>query len=146
MLSAGTEAFTTFVTSFQDQDPAGAGTEARIYVPVIVETLGTEIYAMVDTGAAWPILNPEIAREAHLNLGEGQKIRLSTRLGKIPGELLRATLTIPAVTGEGLEVDATVFVPETHWSEPNFLGYRGFLERIRFAVDPIKKEFHFGPA
>jgi len=50
--------------------------------------------------------------------------------------------------GQDLEIEATVFVPtlppgET-WRHPNFIGLSGFLERIRFAVDPEENAFYFG--
>jgi hypothetical protein len=42
--------------------------------------------------------------------------------------------------GEGFKVEATVLVPTLRageqWLLPNFLGLTGFLERVRFAVDP----------
>jgi hypothetical protein len=53
-------------------------------------------------------------------------------------------LTILADDGESLEVQATVFVSRD-WPAGTFLGYSGFLERIRFAVDPQQNDFHFGP-
>jgi hypothetical protein len=30
------------------------------------------------------------------------------------------------------------------WRGPNFLGYQGLLQRIRFAVDPEVNLFYFG--
>jgi hypothetical protein len=49
-----------------------------------------------------------------------------------------------ADTGEPLDVPATVFVTPD-WPGPNFLGYQGLLQRIRFAVDPESNRFYFGP-
>jgi hypothetical protein len=34
--------------------------------------------------------------------------------------------------------------PGLLWDLPNFLGLSGFLERIRFAVDPGSNLFYFG--
>ena len=45
--------------------------------------------------------------------------------------------------GESCEVDATLFVSRD-WVYGNFVGYSGFLERIRFAVDPGANDFYFG--
>jgi len=49
--------------------------------------------------------------------------------------------------GENFEVSATVFVPTLpageQWRYPNFLGLTGFLERIRFAIDPEESVFYF---
>lgn len=30
------------------------------------------------------------------------------------------------------------------WRRGNFLGYEGFLNRIRFAIDPSDNSFYFG--
>lgn len=53
-----------------------------------------------------------------------------------------------ASIGEPQEVTATVFVPTLHpddeWRHPNFIGLDGFLNRIRFAVDPATNLFYFG--
>lgn len=53
-------------------------------------------------------------------------------------------------SGLDLEVDATAFVPTLpsgeRWPDPNFLGLSGFLERIRFAIDPAENAFYFGTA
>jgi len=52
-----------------------------------------------------------------------------------------------ADVGEDLELQATVFVPdvEEFWGNfPAFIGLTGFLERIRFAVDPLNNTFYFG--
>jgi hypothetical protein len=40
-------------------------------------------------------------------------------------------------------VDATIFV-SPDWHGPNFIGYQGLLQRIRFAVDPETNLFYFG--
>ena len=60
------------------------------------------------------------------------------------GSLERFPITLPAEEGDALEIDATLFVCED-WHRGNFLGYNGFLERIRFALDPKLAKFYFGP-
>lgn len=51
-------------------------------------------------------------------------------------------------TDLSLEVNATVFVPNLRpnevWPYPSFLGLSGFLERLRFALDPSENAFYFG--
>ena len=71
-------------------------------------------------------------------------VTLSTRLGVFRGRLHRGPITLIAETGEPLAVPATVFVTPD-WPGPNFLGYQGLLQRIRFAVDPASNRFYFGP-
>jgi hypothetical protein len=55
-------------------------------------------------------------------------------------------MTLIADDGDSLRIDATVFV-SSDWPRRagTFLGYSGLLERIRFAVDPQKNDFFFGP-
>ena len=68
---------------------------------------------------------------------------MSTRLGVIHGALYRVAVTIEAEEGESLDVEATVFL-SPDWRGPNFIGYQGLLQRIRFAVDPETNLFYFG--
>ena len=71
------------------------------------------------------------------------RVVLSTRLGLIHGALYRGLIAIPADEASSLEVDATVFL-SPDWRGPNFIGYQGLLQRIRFAVDPEENLFYFG--
>jgi hypothetical protein len=59
--------------------------------------------------------------------------------------LERVHVTLVATDGVSLDVEATVFV-SADWAGPNFIGWLGFLERLRFAVDPSERRyFYFGP-
>ena len=73
---------------------------------------------------------------------------MSFRGGDSPGKLLRTTVTLFSDPGEGeaLDVDATVFVPDEPWigSPTSFIGYSGFLERVRIALAPQDNHFYFG--
>ena len=57
-------------------------------------------------------------------------------------------MRLEASLGEDLDVDATVFVPRLEpgdiWNYPNFIGWDGFLNRIKFAIDPTESAFYFG--
>ncbi|MDM8550012.1 hypothetical protein QUF72_08050 [Desulfobacterales bacterium HSG2] len=76
---------------------------------------------------------------------------MSTRLGTIFGELHRVSITLLTDPGQGdeLTVESTTFVSE-EWEGPVLLGYRGFLERMRFTLDlgvtPGDRIFYFGLA
>ena len=85
----------------------------------------------------------ELAQELGLFERNGESATISSRAGKIKGKLVRATTTLVADEGESIEVDSTVFV-SSDWPEGNFIGYSGFLERIRFAIDPRSNSFVFG--
>lgn len=100
---------------------------------------------MVDTGAPWCIFSPDIGEF----LQDGFEpvsdwLFLSTRLGTFSGVLYRVPLKFAMSEGEPLTINATVFV-SPDWSGPNFIGYEGLLQRIRFAVDPEENLFYFGP-
>ena len=102
---------------------------------------------IVDTGAPWCVLNPlefeKIADQAE-PIEEVTDRPLNIRGNSYTGCLCRLSIWLPALLGESLEVDATVFVPDEEWFYPNFIGLDGFLNRIRFAVDPKNNLFFFG--
>lgn len=100
---------------------------------------------MVDTAAPWCIFEPTLSdfiRESFDQVSE--EVRLSTRLGPFVGSLYRGPLFVPALEGEPLDVEVTVFVSSDWPPGENFLGYEGLLQRIRFAVDPEENLFYFG--
>lgn len=115
--------------------------------------IGTlDILALLDTGAEWSVIGGETAQIIDDELGAPTgSISMSTRVGKIAGTLRRSDITLPAEKGYGddLTIESTVFVSE-EWDGPMVLGFRGFLERIRFAVDPgafpDEQLFYFGMA
>lgn len=51
-----------------------------------------------------------------------------------------------AQEGHGIEIDATVFVPDTDsWGKfPSFLGLSDCLDRLCFAIDSSTQSFYFG--
>jgi hypothetical protein len=108
--------------------------------------------ALLDTGADWSVIGGETARilEDELDLPT-QSFNMSTRLGKVSGSLHRINITLIAEENRGydLTVESSVFVSK-EWEGPIVLGYRGFLERIRFALDPGivpgEQIFYFGLA
>ncbi len=66
---------------------------------------------------------------------------------RLEGFVVRLNIKLVAREGQDLDVDSTVFVPEVeeYWGDfPSFIGLTGFLERIRFAIDPSTDTFYFG--
>ena len=98
---------------------------------------------MLDTGAAWSVLDAELAGDLELFDRDGEAVTISSRLGAVQGKLVRTKTTLVADDGDSLDVDSTVFVSR-EWPAGNFIGYTGFLERIRFAIDPRDNAFIFG--
>lgn len=124
---------------------------ARIVLPVVVEGHFTTP-AIVDTGAPWCILDPEIVEAVSGRNSASYDPGQTIRIRGIPydGKLQRMRLTVRTeYGGTDLEVDATVFVPillsGEAWRHPNFIGLDGFLNRVRFAIDPAENVFYFGP-
>ena len=77
---------------------------------------------------------------------EGEHVRIATRLGDKEGKLVRVRVTLPADVGLGVSVsfEATVFIT-TDWPiGRNFIGYGGFVQGIRMALDPQNNVFYFG--
>ena len=139
----GTE-FASGRSSFLDHSPGSPEPTPKIFVKIQAEPIDGVIIAQLDTGAAWSMLNAEIAEALSLLGREGEPVEISTRLGKFNGHLERTSLAIVADDGESVSVEATVWV-SSEWPGGNFLGYGGLLERIRFAVDPSENSFYFGP-
>ena len=143
-------AFSTGVATYEDSYPGDEG-NARIVLSVSIEgRISTQ--AIVDTGAPWCILHPELARKVGVSADAGYTpaTRLSIRGISYAGCLHVMSIGLRNEReGDDLEIPATVFVPtippgET-WLHPNFLGLTGLLDRIRFAVDPAENAFYFGP-
>ena len=118
--------------------------EARIVVPLTLESVTEPVPAVVDTAAPWCIFEPVVAKAVVRHfLPLQSRVALSTRLGLIHGSLYRGLVVIPADEGDPLEVEATAFL-SPDWRGSNFIGYQGLLQRIRFAVDPETNLFYFG--
>jgi hypothetical protein len=108
--------------------------------------------ALLDTGAEWSVIGGEVAEILKDEIGlPTESFSISTRLGKISGSLHRIPISLLAEqnSGDDLTVESSVFVSD-EWNRPIILGYRGFLERIRFALDPgvvpDEQTFYFGIA
>mgnify|MGYP003555741107 CR=1 FL=1 len=95
--------------------------------------------ARFDTGAELSIVSDEIYQmfaEEHAKLDSPVgKTRIHTRLGTFEGNLYRVVVSLSAEWGEPLTIEGT-FLFCQEWTGPTVLGFHGFLERIRFAIDP----------
>lgn len=106
----------------------------------------------MDTGAEWSVIGGDTAQILEDELDSPTvSFAMSTRLGRIHSSLHRINISLLAGEngGDDLAVDSSVFVSK-EWDGPIVLGYRGFLERIRFALDPGvvagEQMFYFGLA
>jgi hypothetical protein len=129
--------------SYYDVVPGGSTVDPRIYLRLRLGEGSSEFLAMVDTAAPWCILEPDLAKAVEGDLeGLPDLAVIDSRLGRFTGRLYRGRTTLLAEVGESLSVDATFFLSK-EWTGGNFVGYQGFLERLRFAVDPALNRFFF---
>lgn len=133
-------AFASGRSHYLDEDPSRPSETASVHVQV--EFDGVPVLAILDTGAAWSVLNAELADALELFDRDGEPVTISSRMGTVQGRLVRAVTTLVADDGDSVEVDSTVFVSRD-WPAGNFIGYTGLLERIRFAIDPQDRAFFF---
>jgi hypothetical protein len=136
--------FTSSLTKYLDNIANRA--ETRIWILVRFDELPKD-FAVVDTGAPYCVLSREQASLIHpgYRTSATEPITMTVRGHRnLPGVLIRLPVTVCAEEGDDITIDGTVFVPDEDAGLPNFVGYRGLLERINFAVDPREKFFLFG--
>jgi predicted aspartyl protease len=138
--------FAIGVASYSDHRPGRQEPLPRIYVPFRLDGVNTWHLALLDTGGHYCILSPELAeamsdRLVH-RLGPSE---LWTAQGRVQGALYRHRIELIAEEGVNLGVDATVLVSPA-WRGSTIIGYTGVLDRMRFAVDPQRNRFYFGPS
>lgn len=137
--------FATGRVSYLDADPHGQHRQSAIYLPVVLPfAQDISVYALLDTGSPFCVFDSALMAAAGIDFDAGEPVALSTRVERIDGRLQRLALLIAAEAGEALSVDASVFVTRD-WRHGHFLGYGGFLERLRVAVDPLTNTCYFGP-
>jgi hypothetical protein len=95
--------------------------------------------ALLDTGAEFSVAGRDVYQgfldeNVYLDSPVGKRT-INTRLGNFEGDLYRIDVAFTADWGEPLTVEGTFLFCE-EWTGPTVLGFHGFLERIRFAIDP----------
>jgi hypothetical protein len=119
---------------------------AKIFVKISLEgRLNFGFYAQLDTGAAWSVLDPVLARAFGLMGMEGLQTKLNTRFGLFHGALIPLRIAFLAKEGRHLDTYAHFFISPDWPPGRTFLGYSGLLDSIRFALDPQANHFYFGP-
>jgi hypothetical protein len=133
----------TGVCDYSDFYPGRKEPLARIYVPFRPHGAGIRFVGLVDTGGHFCILGPEVVDLIGDSLSGGEATSLLTAQGRLSGRLYRHRIELLAEEGENLDLEATVLV-SPDWRGPSVLGYTGFLDRMRFAIDPRANQFYFG--
>lgn len=103
--------------------------------------------ALLDTGAEWSVIGGDTAAILKSSVEDlGLPMQISTRRGHFAGTMchLDVELLAEPARGDSLCIHATaLLLPE--WDGPAILGYRGLLERTRFAIDPVREPaLYFG--
>lgn len=142
MLRLGFDRFTSGRSKFADHAPGRPDPTAKIYVNVRFGESTT--LAQLDTGAAWSVMPPDVARALAVSTDTSNPTRMSTRLGVKNGYLVKVPFVLIADEGADLTVTGTFFICEDWPEGMTFLGYSGLLDAIRFALDPQANDFYFG--
>jgi hypothetical protein len=129
---------------FADRSPYSPEPTAKVFVRVRLGGFVEDHLAQLDTGAAWSVLAPTVAKRLGIKQQIGLRERLSTRLGIYDGQLVRIPIIFVAEQGQSLETEGTFFICRDWPLDVTFLGYSGLLDRIRFALDPQANDFYFG--
>lgn len=145
MLKLAGVPFTQGRSSFSDQDREYPEATAKIFVRLLVGDLGVAVTAQLDTGAAWSVLDPRVAEALGLLDARGFPAIIDTRLGRMTGRLVIVPLRFLADEGTSFDTEGTFFISPDSPPGRTFLGYSGLLDSIRFALDPQKNHFYFGP-
>ena len=95
MLLLGEKSFTTGRVKFRDEAPGSLEATAKIFVKIEFPALEGEAswLAQVDSGAAYSMLDVELAQALGVLDGDGLPTSIQTRHGLISGRLERIPLT-----------------------------------------------------
>ncbi len=141
MLKLNEEPFAPYVANYYDENKPYSS-QTSIFVEIAFPGKSITTLARLDPATPWVVLNSEIAENLGFCFKEA-KTKLYTIGGVMEGTLERQPIELLALEGPSLTIEATIFVCK-EWQRECFLGYSGFLERIRFAVDPLTQHFYFG--
>jgi hypothetical protein len=114
-----------------------------VAIPAAIGNTSEDAALLFDPASDCCIINAANAMEAGWRGGPGLGTQwLSSRLGTFEGTIDRLELTFRGFNGESLMIDGTWLIIED-WPGPTVLGWKGCLERMRFAVDPMDNWFYF---
>jgi len=145
LLKPSGEVYATGASRYLDSRPGGREPLPRIYVQFRPEGATDSYLALLDSGAHYCILHPEVVEEIGSLLTDSiGRTELLTPYGLVRGKLYVHRIEFVSEMGETLSMDATVLV-SPKWNGPNFVGYAGCLDRFCFSVSPGDNLFYFGP-
>jgi hypothetical protein len=119
-----------------------------VAVECVVGGLAFLTYALLDIASDWCVMSHDLAAALGLDLTPAlATVPLHSRFGLTFGQMEREIVRLVADEGDDLEIEATWFV-SADWDGPTVLGWKGCLERMRFAFDPRqgRNSFYFADA
>jgi hypothetical protein len=125
-------------------DSTAEGHPLLVAVECRIGGLPNPVLALLDTASEWCVLPAAIAEELGCSAEPPDLVYL-TRLGQLSGRWHRIPVLFPAEDGVTLQVEAT-WLALSHWPGPAVIGWKGCLERMRFALDPRDSSFCFADA
>lgn len=129
---------------YEEEDYASGSKQLSVHVTISLKGRDRIVtLARLDAAIPWAVLDQELNKRLGIEQ-KSDEIHLQTAAGRMAGSLVSHSMTFLADTGDPPEVEATMFGCDD-WQRGDFSGYRGFLQRMRFAVDPGNRMFHFGP-
>jgi hypothetical protein len=108
------------------------------------------IRAILDTGAKWCIIDPDIANDWEDFFFNVYSSEMKYRIQgyDYEGDIAHANVVLNASNGQDLIIEARFFIPkllpDQSWELPNFVGLDGLLNYMRFAIDPFENAIYFG--
>ncbi|MBN2366249.1 MAG: hypothetical protein JXL67_08770 [Calditrichaeota bacterium] len=104
-----------------------------------------KVPGLLDTASRWVVFSREFLESMGIPFIEQNSTveKMHTRFGLIEGFIDRLSLEIVADKGNSISIDSTCFISQD-WPGPPVIGWKGCLERIRFALDPSVDRFYFG--
>lgn len=109
---------------------------AKVLVKCKINDLNVVETARLDTGSTYTVVSNELVQIIDSELVEIGKGQLETWEGQIKGKLVKLNITLLAEGGgSDLLVEEALVLVSENYGGPVVLGYRGFLDKIRIAID-----------
>lgn len=129
--------------NYRDDNSSSESGNARIFIPVRLSSEDNlpVVEMILDTGAPWNLISPQLAQIYSLDTIPGEPQKLHTRFGWLSGKLIRHQMWLIATSGNDIEITGAMFIPdENGCSEdiPSFLGYQGCFIHLKTIIDPME--------
>ena len=122
---------------------------SKICVRCKIDGLESEDQAMLDTGSTYTVIGRDVVQTIEHKLEDCGKGNIESCYGPISGKLVKLNMTLISEGGCDLDIKSGLALVSEDWDGRTIvLGYRGFLDKIRIAIDPgnnpEKQVFYFG--